>query len=153
MKIVNINNIMRSSGLSIGILVAVLTALSSTSGDECSLTPVIHILSYPGCLSKPIPSFACQGRCSSYVQVSGSKVWQTERSCMCCQESGEREASVTLICPKARIGEPRVRKVTTRAPIDCMCRPCTDVEEASVLAQEIANFIDDSSLGNVPFLK
>ncbi|KAB7498183.1 Bursicon, partial [Armadillidium nasatum] len=82
MKIANINNIMRSSGLTIGILVAVLTALSSTSGDECSLTP-----------------------------VSGSKVWQTERSCMCCQESGEREASVTLICPKARIGEPRVRKV------------------------------------------
>ena len=45
-------------------------------------------------------------------QVSGSKIWQTERSCMCCQESGEREATVTLACPKARMGEPRVRKVS-----------------------------------------
>ncbi|KAF2353470.1 DAN protein, partial [Trinorchestia longiramus] len=79
--------------------------------DECNLTPVIHFLSYPGCISKPIPSFACQGRCSSYVQVSGSKVWQRERSCMCCQESGEREASVILLCPKARRGEPKRRKV------------------------------------------
>ncbi|KAG7177923.1 bursicon-like, partial [Homarus americanus] len=75
--------------------------------------------------------------------VSGSKLWQTERSCMCCQESGEREASVVLNCPK----------ILTRAPIDCMCRPCTDVEEGTVLAQEIANFIHDSPMGNVPFLK
>ncbi|KAH1004767.1 hypothetical protein HUJ05_005545 [Dendroctonus ponderosae] len=28
-----------------------------------------------------------------------------ERSCMCCQESGEREASVSLFCPKAKPGE------------------------------------------------
>ncbi|XP_053645211.1 bursicon [Cherax quadricarinatus] len=121
--------------------------------DECSLTPVIHILSYQGCTSKPIPSFACQGRCTSYVQVSGNKLWQTERSCMCCQESGEREASVILNCPNARQGEPKQKKILTRAPIDCMCRPCTDVEEGTVLAQEIANFIHDSPMGNVPFLK
>ncbi|XP_068226648.1 bursicon isoform X1 [Palaemon carinicauda] len=124
-----------------------------TSADECSLTPVIHILSYPGCNSKPIPSFACQGRCTSYVQVSGSKIWQTERSCMCCQESGEREATVTLNCPKARVGDPKRRKVLTRAPVDCMCRPCTDVEEGTVLAQEIANFIADDPMAHVPFLK
>lgn len=45
------------------------------------------------------------------LQVSGSKLWQTERSCMCCQESGEREAAITLSCPKARPGEPREKKV------------------------------------------
>lgn len=44
-------------------------------------------------------------------------------------------------------------QVLTRAPIDCMCRPCTDVEEGTVLAQEIANFIQDSPMGSVPFLK
>ena len=44
-------------------------------------------------------------------KVSGSKIWQTERSCMCCQESGEREASVALFCPKAGYDEPKVRKV------------------------------------------
>ena len=45
-------------------------------------------------------------------QVSGSKIWQTERSCMCCQESGEREATVALFCPRAAYDEPKVRKVS-----------------------------------------
>lgn len=98
--------------------------------DECSLTPVIHVLQYPGCVPKPIPSFACIGKCGSYVQVSetygksnqmnnfgkfkvsGSKIWQMERSCNCCQESGEREASVSLFCPKAKQGERKFRKVS-----------------------------------------
>lgn len=40
------------------------------SSDECQVTPVIHVLQYPGCVPKPIPSFACIGRCSSYLQVS-----------------------------------------------------------------------------------
>ena len=39
-------------------------------GDECHLTPVIHVLQHPGCIPKPIPSFACSGKCTSYVQVS-----------------------------------------------------------------------------------
>lgn len=30
---------------------------------------------------------------------------------MCCQESGEREATVSLLCPKAAPGEPKMRKV------------------------------------------
>uniref|UniRef100_A0A182VWU8 DAN domain-containing protein n=1 Tax=Anopheles minimus TaxID=112268 RepID=A0A182VWU8_9DIPT len=81
------------------------------SGDDCQVTPVIHVLQYPGCVPKPIPSFACIGRCASYIQVSGSKIWQMERSCMCCQESGEREASVSLFCPKAKNGEKKFRKV------------------------------------------
>lgn len=116
--------------------------------DECQLTPVIHVLQYPGCVPKPIPSFACMGKCTSYVQVSGSKLWQTERSCQCCQESGEREATVSLLCPKAPAGEPKLRRIVTRAPVDCMCRPCTAVEEGAVMPQEIARFIDD---GSYPF--
>ena len=44
-------------------------------------------------------------------KVSGSKIWQTERSCMCCQEMGEKEATVALFCPKAAYDEPKVRKV------------------------------------------
>jgi hypothetical protein len=47
------------------------------------------------------------------TQVSGSKLWQTERSCQCCQESGEREATVSLLCPKAPAGEPKLRRVNT----------------------------------------
>lgn len=41
----------------------------SRTSDECQVTPVIHVLQYPGCVPKPIPSFACIGRCSSYLQV------------------------------------------------------------------------------------
>ena len=105
---------------------------------ECHLRPVIHILQHHGCIPKPIPSFACYGTCTSYVQVcsnisrtslngisiflfchslslffnkvSSSKFWQVERSCNCCQEIGEREASITLYCPKE---EPQFRKVCT----------------------------------------
>ena len=39
------------------------------TADECHLTPVFHVLKYPGCIPKPIPSFACTGKCTSYVQV------------------------------------------------------------------------------------
>ncbi|XP_026465660.1 bursicon, partial [Ctenocephalides felis] len=116
--------------------------------DDCSVTPVIHVLQYPGCVPKPIPSFACIGRCASYVQVSGSKIWQMERSCMCCQESGEREASVSLFCPKAKPGERKFRKVITKAPLDCMCRPCTSIEESAIIPQEIAGYADEGPLNN-----
>ncbi|XP_075213750.1 uncharacterized protein LOC142319958 [Lycorma delicatula] len=119
-----------------------------TTSDECQVTPVIHVLQYPGCVPKPIPSFACTGRCSSYLQVSGSKIWQMERSCMCCQESGEREASVSLFCPKAKPGERKFRKVNTKAPLDCMCRPCTGVEESAVIPQEIAGYADEGPMNN-----
>lgn len=44
------------------------------NSDECQVTPVIHVLQYPGCVPKPIPSFACIGRCSSYLQVSGEEI-------------------------------------------------------------------------------
>lgn len=44
-------------------------------------------------------------------KVSGSKIWQMERSCNCCQESGEREATVVLFCPKAKSEDKRFRKV------------------------------------------
>ncbi|XP_018054700.1 PREDICTED: bursicon [Atta colombica] len=111
--------------------------------DECQATRVIHFLQYPGCVPKPIPSYACRGRCSSYLQVSGSKMWQMERSCMCCQESGEREASVSLFCPRAKPGEKKFRKMVTKAPLDCMCRPCTSVEEYAIIPQEIAGFADE----------
>ena len=50
--------------------------------DECQLTPVIHVLQYPGCVPKPIPSFACMGKCTSYVQVINTRaivLYVTER--------------------------------------------------------------------------
>ena len=36
---------------------------------------------------------------------------------MCCQESGEREATVALFCPKAAYDEPKIRKVPRIFPI------------------------------------
>ena len=50
---------------------------------------------------------------SIFSQISGSKLWLQERSCMCCQESGEREAVVQLFCPKAKSGDPKIRRVRT----------------------------------------
>ncbi|KAH8346603.1 hypothetical protein KR084_006876 [Drosophila pseudotakahashii] len=117
-------------------------------GDDCQVTPVIHVLQYPGCVPKPIPSFACVGRCASYIQVSGSKIWQMERSCMCCQESGEREAAVSLFCPKVKPGERKFKKVLTKAPLECMCRPCTSIEESGIIPQEIAGYSDEGPLNN-----
>ncbi|XP_025421390.1 bursicon [Sipha flava] len=127
--------------------------VTARSSDDCQVTPVIHVLQYPGCVPKPIPSFACTGRCSSYLQVSGSKIWQMERSCMCCQESGEREASVSLFCPKAKQGEKKFRKVTTKAPLECMCRPCTGIEESAVIPQEMSNYAADEPAINGHFSK
>lgn len=42
--------------------------ISSTT-DDCRLTPAIRRIKYEGCSSKPIPTFGCTGRCSSYLQV------------------------------------------------------------------------------------
>ncbi|KAK9739784.1 Bromodomain [Popillia japonica] len=83
--------------------------ISSTT-DDCRLTPAIRRIKYEGCSSKPIPTFGCTGRCSSYLQVSGSKIWQLIRSCMCCQESGEREASVIIYCVTPTSHDQRFRK-------------------------------------------
>lgn len=44
-------------------------ASAANAADECQVTPVIHVLQYAGCVPKPIPSFACTGRCASYIQV------------------------------------------------------------------------------------
>ena len=48
--------------------------VSISNADECHLTPVFHVLKYPGCIPKPIPSFACTGKCTSYVQVSHKRI-------------------------------------------------------------------------------
>lgn len=50
-----------------------------------------------------------------------------ERSCMCCQESGEREAAVSLFCPKAKPGERKFRKVRIKM---CCCSRCACVSWA-----------------------
>ncbi|XP_022696615.1 bursicon-like [Varroa jacobsoni] len=102
--------------------------------ENCQLKPVIHIIKEPGCQPKPVPSFACHGACASYVQVSGSKYWQVERSCMCCQEVGEREATRRVYCPNQA---PKYKKVVTRAPVECMCRPCSSPNEEEIVAQEL----------------
>ena len=51
------------------LLALLAVAAGPAAADECHLTPVIHVLQFPGCTPKPIPSFACAGRCTSYVQV------------------------------------------------------------------------------------
>ncbi|XP_052566639.1 bursicon-like, partial [Culex pipiens pallens] len=37
-------------------------------------------------------------------------------------------------------------QVSTKAPLECMCRPCTGIEDANVIPQELAAFADDGTL-------
>ncbi len=48
-----------------------LLAFGWAKGDECKLVPVKHVLEHPGCEAKQFASFACVGKCTSYVQESG----------------------------------------------------------------------------------
>lgn len=43
---------------------------------------------------------------------------------MCCQESGEREAAVSLFCPKAKPGERKFRKVRKRIVVTLVAVEC-----------------------------
>ncbi|XP_061714209.1 bursicon isoform X1 [Cydia pomonella] len=117
-------------------------------GQECVMTPVVHVLKHPGCQPQLIPSYACVGKCTSYLQVSGSKIWQMERSCNCCQESGEREATVDLYCPEAKKEENRYRKVVTKAPLECMCRPCGIIDSNAIIPQETVGYAEEGPLHN-----
>ncbi|XP_013791645.1 bursicon-like [Limulus polyphemus] len=119
-----------------GVISILVTFTLLSKADDCQLRPVMHVLKFPNCRVHVIPSFACQGTCSSYVEVSGSKFWQVERSCMCCQEMGEREAEITIFCPNPK--KSPFRKVITRAPVECMCRPCTAVDDKLIHPQEVA---------------
>lgn len=37
-------------------------------------------------------------------------------------------------------------KVVTKAPLECMCRPCTSVEESAVIPQEMMNFPNEQPI-------
>lgn len=39
-------------------------------------------------------------------------------------------------------------KVSTKAPLECMCRPCSGVEESTIVPQEIAGYADEGPLTN-----
>ncbi|XP_065224209.1 bursicon-like [Planococcus citri] len=114
-----------------------------SSSDDCRLIKVERIIRSPGCNAERSISFACKGKCSSYLKVSGSKFWEMERSCMCCQESGVGEGSVRLLCPKAKKGEKKSITINTKEPLECMCRPCTSIEESSVIPQEMLGYLNE----------
>lgn len=94
------------------------------SVSECRLKRVVHVLRFPGCIRHSVPSFACVGTCPSYVRLVELEpnIVHIERSCKCCQEVGERVASVVLKCP----GRARYLQVKIAAPRRCMCRPCVN---------------------------
>ncbi|KAI8421836.1 hypothetical protein MSG28_009781 [Choristoneura fumiferana] len=95
-----------------------------------------------------VSTFGRLGSMVAPVLVSGSKIWQMERSCNCCQESGEREATVDLYCPEAKREENRYRKIVTKAPLECMCRPCGTIDPSSIIPQETVGYADEGPLHN-----
>uniref|UniRef100_A0A182YIH3 Uncharacterized protein n=1 Tax=Anopheles stephensi TaxID=30069 RepID=A0A182YIH3_ANOST len=38
------------------------------------------------------------------------------------------------------------QSVSTKAPLECMCRPCTGIEDANVIPQELTSFADEGTL-------
>uniref|UniRef100_T1H9U3 DAN domain-containing protein n=1 Tax=Rhodnius prolixus TaxID=13249 RepID=T1H9U3_RHOPR len=152
--------------------------------DECQVTPVIHVLQYPGCVPKPIPSFACTGRCSSYIQPFKFGIYSCILKLLLSVRledladgeivhvlSGEWRArgQCCLVLSESQAWRKKVQKgmkvnlcikrnvcaclqVTTKAPLECMCRPCTSVEESAIIPQEIAAYADEGPLNN-HFLK
>ena len=48
-------------------------------------------------------------------------------------------------------------QLVTKAPADCMCRPCTAVDESSVMPSELAGYADSSNMisqfGSMSFKK
>ena len=48
-------------------------------------------------------------------------------------------------------------QLVTRAPADCMCRPCTAVDESNVMPSELAGYADSSNMisqfGSMSFKK
>ena len=48
-------------------------------------------------------------------------------------------------------------QLVTRAPADCMCRPCTAVDETSVIPSELAGYADAANMitnyGSMSFKK
>uniref|UniRef100_A0A182P8I7 Bursicon n=1 Tax=Anopheles epiroticus TaxID=199890 RepID=A0A182P8I7_9DIPT len=38
------------------------------------------------------------------------------------------------------------QQVSTKAPLECMCRPCTGIEDANVIPQELTSFADEGTL-------
>merc|ERR1712210_186262 len=64
---------MGSENIMILVALFFVICVSQIQADECHLTPVIHKLQYPGCQEKRIPSYACVGRCTSYVNFLALK--------------------------------------------------------------------------------
>uniref|UniRef100_A0A182QYY7 Bursicon n=1 Tax=Anopheles farauti TaxID=69004 RepID=A0A182QYY7_9DIPT len=51
-----------------------------------------------------------------------------------------------LHAQKDNAGETHTGKVSTKAPLECMCRPCTGIEDANVIPQELTSFADEGTL-------
>lgn len=39
-----------------------------------------------------------------------------------------------------------ITKVSTKAPLECMCRPCGGVDESAIIPQEIAGYAEETPL-------
>lgn len=60
-----------------------------------------------------------------------------ERTCNCCQEAGEREATVVLYCPDAKNEERRFRKVGTSELSSLSRMFCIGLVKVEVMSKEI----------------
>ena len=90
----------------------------------CRKRRIVHTIKSPHCTPRRLLSYACQGRCSSYTQIS--ETLEFKRHCKCCQEMGEKTAVVLVRCQDQKTGLFKRYTVLIKVPKDCMCRPCSE---------------------------
>ena len=104
---------------------------------SCSLYVTSMEASLPGCLPRKIRTRACRGACASWAfpkwvpEDSHSLVTRgihMVHNCKCCKPVNHRIQVLTFTCPGRGGNVMRPLMV----PVDCSCRPCSDVPHHSV---------------------
>ena len=104
---------------------------------SCSVYMTSMEVSLPGCIPRKIRTRACRGSCHSWAfpkwvpEDSHSLVTRgihMVHNCKCCKPHSLRSQIVTFACPGRGGNVRRVLKV----PVDCSCRPCSDIPHHSV---------------------
>ena len=122
-----------SPSMLISILVAVSMCLpditAATSG--CRLHRIVHRIQRPNCITKRLLSLACKGDCQSYSRYIHDTD-EIDHYCSCCQATDKAVRRIRMTCYNDMSRDYETRIVQLMLPTGCMCRPCSNAEEAPV---------------------
>jgi hypothetical protein len=91
--------------------------------NDCRTYPLAITISVPGCRSRRVLTFACNGVCHSrsipYYDILAETLYMVTH-CMCCKPYKIVTRMVELNC------RGRIQKREVGAAMKCSCRPCSD---------------------------